>query len=176
MLSRRDILGISSAALACLAGCSGGPPSGNATPTSSPTESPTATVAPAYNIEFQNEFDPSTYTFAHDDPSGEVLISVEKVLDPETLESEVVFERKVEFEGSLSKSWPDAFEVDTDATEYILSAEYSQGGGEQLNDMSDTFRFAPGSYSTPDSATFIVKVTTERSGDLTNPVVDIYTE
>lgn len=175
MPARRALLTLLGAALAGLAGCSGRSTSGG-TPTGTPTESPTATVAPAYDVLLKNEFDPSSYTFAGDDATATIHVEVTKVLDTETLESEVVFERHVEVEAPVSRSWPDAFASDEDAAEFVLSARYDTGHEADVgsSSMRDTFRFAPGSYSTPDTETFTVRVVAETpSSNLTQPKVTI---
>lgn len=179
MPPRRALLSAAGAALAALAGCGGGGGGGSSddTPTRSPTDSPTATVAPAYDIELRSEFEPATYTFVHrEDAKATIHVEVEKVLDPDTLESEVIFERGVETDSHVSHSWEDAFAPDPDAHEFVLSARYEpeSEGVPVRSSMSDTFRFAAGSYSTPDTATFTVRVVTEHpSQDLTQPRVTI---
>lgn len=175
MPARRALLTLAGAALTGLAGC-GGRSSSGGTPTESPTDSPTATVAPAYNIRLKNEFEPSAYTFVGEDATATIHVEVTKVLDPGTLESEVIFERHVEVEKPTSRAWPDAFSPDEDAAEFVLSARYDTGHEADVgsNSMQDTFRFAPGSYSTPDTATFTVRVVAEHpSEDLTQPKVTI---
>jgi hypothetical protein len=164
--TRRDLLAAGAAGLAAgVAGCSGG--GSTPTPTATPRGDPSK-----FDFVVESEF-------AKTDTEGSTVdakmhLKATRLL--ESFETEVLFDEEFRLADGESRTFTDAFGLDTEASEYVIIAEalpIMDAGDRLRNDSRGEYRFDPAAESeVPNPRLFEVLVEnhTETEPDYRDPI------
>lgn len=152
-----EFLGVSG--LALLGGCGG---------RSGGTPSPSPSGREAHDLVVTNRLSESLAGHFTDAARSLVFVQLTEVLDAETLEQRVTFERRLRVAGRSTVRVADAITVDPDAAEYVLYAVLVTHGVEarQPEGVYTSRRFEPGDPFPPAGP---VEVVVEKVGEIAGP-------